>query len=58
MSDEPKTQSFDTIGSSSTIIEIDSDGDMRISVNNLDGAFTLYFDAREVYKMLKAYFED
>jgi len=58
MSYELETPIWDTMGSSSTITEIDSDGDMRIDVEDLFRSFTLYFDARDVYEMLKDYFED
>ena len=36
--------------------EIDSDGDMHIRVTDVRGV--LCFDAREVYEMLRDYFED
>ena len=58
MSYELETPIRSPIGSSSTIVEIDGDGDMRIEANNNDVAFTIYFDARDVYEMLRDYFED
>ena len=44
------------IDDDAVIEEIDSDGDMQIRGSAVHGV--LYFDAREVYEMLKDYFGD